>query len=132
MHHTKQKGDIGLTKIIADLTGRGYSVLLPISEHQAYDLVVDINGVLLKTQVKYISVIDNTIKIDLRSCYQHGKRTIISAPKIKNMDLIGIYCPDTDECYYLKTSEISKGGRASLKIQGNKNKSKIAKDYTFI
>ena len=39
MHHTKDKGDLGLTKIISDLTEKEFKVLLPISEHLPFDLV---------------------------------------------------------------------------------------------
>lgn len=53
-HHTKTKGDIGLTKVIADLTEKGYDVFAPIGgEHLPYDLIINANNKLLKIQVKY-------------------------------------------------------------------------------
>jgi len=53
-HHTKTKGDIGLTKVISDLTEKGYDVFIPVGgEHLPYDLVINANNKLLKIQVKY-------------------------------------------------------------------------------
>ena len=44
MHHTKTKADIGLTKVIADLTVKGYIPCIPLSEHQPYDVVAIVAG----------------------------------------------------------------------------------------
>src|SRR5688572_4944057 len=38
-HHTKDKGDIGLTSVMADLVRHDIQVALPISEHLPFDLV---------------------------------------------------------------------------------------------
>ena len=40
IHHTKTKADVGLAKVIADLAEKGHVPCVPLSEHQAYDLVV--------------------------------------------------------------------------------------------
>ena len=38
MHHTKDKGDIAAAKAIADLTLKGYLVLIPVvCEHLPFD-----------------------------------------------------------------------------------------------
>lgn len=50
--NTKKQGDWGLGQAIAYFTELGWTVLLPLTDSQDYDLVVD-NGVnLLKIQVK--------------------------------------------------------------------------------
>jgi len=36
---TKDKGDIGLTQIIADLTEKDVKIALPLSEHLPFDLI---------------------------------------------------------------------------------------------
>lgn len=43
---------MGVSSAIYYLTKNGYTVCLPLSDSQSYDLVVDINGILSKVQVK--------------------------------------------------------------------------------
>lgn len=38
-HHTKDKGDIGLGCVIADLLKHDIQVALPVSEHLPFDLI---------------------------------------------------------------------------------------------
>ncbi|WP_231867044.1 MULTISPECIES: group I intron-associated PD-(D/E)XK endonuclease [unclassified Anabaena] len=40
LHHTKHKGDIAVTKAIAELTLKGYLILAPgVCEHSPFDFV---------------------------------------------------------------------------------------------
>lgn len=55
MHHTKDKGDIGLTYVIADLVKDGWFVSLPIQEHAPYDLIATKENIVRRVQVKYRS-----------------------------------------------------------------------------
>lgn len=38
-HHTKNKGDLGAIKAMADMAEKGWSVFVPLSEHEAFDFV---------------------------------------------------------------------------------------------
>jgi hypothetical protein len=49
--NSKKKGDIGLGAAIAYFTENGYTVCIPLTDSQDYDLVVDIDG-LKKIQIK--------------------------------------------------------------------------------
>jgi hypothetical protein len=51
IHHSKTKGDAAVAAVIFDLTKIGYIVSAPMSEHAAYDLIVD-TGKLFRLQVK--------------------------------------------------------------------------------
>ena len=71
----KQKGDIGLTKTIADLTSNQVNVSLPIAEHLKYDLVAESKGKLLRVQVRYTSESKGTnlLRVKLRSSWANKK-----------------------------------------------------------
>ena len=43
-HHTKDKGDLAVVKVQADLVEQGASVLLPLTEHAPFDLVATLPG----------------------------------------------------------------------------------------
>lgn len=50
--NSKVQGTAGLGRAIAHFTGKGYSVSLPLTESQPYDLIVDIDGRLNRVEVK--------------------------------------------------------------------------------
>jgi len=39
MHHTKEKGDLGVLKAQLDLFEQGFLILNPVTEHAPFDLV---------------------------------------------------------------------------------------------
>ena len=55
--NTKKKGDRGLGKALEYFTSKGYSVSIPLTDSQDYDLVIDYGEGLKSVQVKYTSYI---------------------------------------------------------------------------
>jgi hypothetical protein len=51
--NTKQKGDVAVAQAIHYYMSNGYEVCLPIGDKRPYDLVVEIDGVLKRVQIKY-------------------------------------------------------------------------------
>lgn len=118
-HHTKDKGDLGVAKAFADLVFKGYDVLFPATEHAPFDLVAHAAGIFHRIQVKYRSARGGAIQLNLRSTWsdRNGVHTI---PIDKNaIDAICIYCPETDECYYIRP--IDHGASVALRITPTKN-----------
>lgn len=62
------KGNMALGNAIAYFTKEGYTVSIPLTDTQEYDLVVDINGELKKVQCKYTSTREKSgnFRIDIR------------------------------------------------------------------
>jgi PD-(D/E)XK endonuclease len=50
--NTKKQGDVGMGVAIGYFASRGITVCLPLTDSQDYDLVVDMDGVLKRIQVK--------------------------------------------------------------------------------
>lgn len=50
--NTKAQGNIGMAEAIAYFVRLGYTVSIPLNDSQEYDLVVDIDNLLSKIQVK--------------------------------------------------------------------------------
>jgi hypothetical protein len=119
-HHTKQKGDLGVLKAQVDLFEQGFTVLVPLTEHSPFDLVAYRDGEFRRVQVKYRKL-DKSGKMDIKfsTCWtdKHGTHTV---PVDKNeVDLYCVYCPDTDECYYLDPKVF--GSNATLRVETPKN-----------
>jgi len=132
-HHTMDKGYVGVTKVVADLTVRGYTVLLPMYEQMPFDLVVYRNGQFHRVQVKYRTINARAsveVAFKATSVYTSGKK--YSKPWNKDeIDLLAIYCPETDACYYLDPKEFGKSVSLRVRTAGNGQRRgvNLAEDY---
>jgi hypothetical protein len=103
LHHTKVKADIGLTKVISDLTVKGYVPCIPLSEHQAYDIIaVANNGNMFKLQVKYARLKKNgTVDVRFRRNWADRKGSYSKAYSVNEFDYYAIYCPEKNKILYV-------------------------------
>lgn len=112
-HHTKDKGDIGLACVMADLIKHDIQVALPVSEHLPFDLIaIHHGGGMAKVSVKYrVMRTNGVVKVETRSAWndRHGTHHRHHDPG--DYDAVAIYCPDTEDCYYLLASELAASGR---------------------
>lgn len=132
IHHTKNKGDLGLMKAMCSLAEQGYYVLLPQSEHSEFDVVGYKNGKFTKVQVKYRAAKNGAILIDKQSCW--NDRSGHHKVSYTDIDVFCVYCPETDECYFVPKSELETNVTAfKLRITQSKNnqvkKVRYACDY---
>lgn len=114
-HHTKDKGDLGAAKAHADLVGRGFTVLFPATEHAPFDLVAYRAGAFHRVQVKFRSARAGTIFMQFRSMWADRNGTHIKATDKCEVDVVCIYCPDTDQCYYLRPADFRQS--VTLRVQ---------------
>lgn len=118
-HHTKNKGDLGLVQAMADLTAKGWAILVPLTEHEAFDLVAYRDGRFLRVQVKYRAAVRGAVCVPMSTCWadRHG---VHSVPIDRTaIDLLCLYCPDTDACYYLDPKLV--GRRITLRTAPSRN-----------
>lgn len=121
-HHTKDKGDIGLGFVMADLLSNGIQVALPISEHLPFDCVaIPETGRMLKLSVKYRACSKTgTLDVPLASSWADRLGTHKRLHDRSAYDALAIYCPDTKRCYYVMMSEV-RGHSLHLRIEDPKS-----------
>ena len=119
MHHTKDKGDLGLIKVMCDLSEQGFKILTPFSEHLPFDLVAfsPVSGKLYKVQVKYRKLSKGVVTVPLRTSFLSGEGSVVKRYKDCDFDVIAVYCPDIKSCAYL-TNEDTKhlNNAATLRV----------------
>jgi len=118
-HHTKDKGDLGVAKVHADLVGKGFTVLFPATERAPFDLVAYAEGEFHRLQVKYRSARAGAIKVQFRSMWADRNGTHSTPTDKASIDAVCIYCPETDECYYVQPAAY--GTSVTLRITPSKN-----------
>lgn len=105
VHHTKDKGDLGVAKVFADLVGRGFGILFPATEHAPFDLVAfDGDGRFLRVQVKYRSARNGVVKVVFQSSWADRHGSHVRPMDKGSVDVVAIYCPDVDKCFYIDPS----------------------------
>ena len=78
MVEKKQKGNLTELQCITAFYEIGYSVSIPYGENSRYDFIADVNGHLIRIQVKTSSTKDDgkTYTFSCRSSRTNSKRTI--------------------------------------------------------
>jgi len=133
-HHTKNKGDLGVLKAQLDLYEKGYLILTPHTEHSPFDLVGYKNGNFLRIQVKYRTAKNDKIEVPFSTCWADKNGTHIQEYDKNEIDVMCVYCPDTDKCYYVNPKECNKTFNLRLSTPKNNQKNGIhlAENYTEI
>ena len=127
-HHTKCKGDLGVLKAQLDLFEQGFAIFTPQTEHCPFDLVAYKDGEFRRVQVKYRSM-DQFGKIDIKfsTCWADRNGTHTVPVDKSEIDLYCIFCPDTDECYYIEPKKF--GSNVSLRVKTPKNGQRIGVNF---
>jgi hypothetical protein len=108
MRLTQRKGDIAVSQAIATFTKLGYDVAIPLTESASYDLIVDIERVLFRIQVRYIS----GTAVDLRRVHSNSKGYVVKKCEENAYDWLYVYKASGEE--YLIQKCLS--GRRSIKL----------------
>lgn len=118
-HHTKNKGDLGVAKAHADLVAQGFIVLLPVTEHAPFDLVAYDDATFYRVQVKYRAVRFGSITVHFRSIWSDRNGVHVAPINKSSIDVVCMYCPDTDECYYVRPN--LHGASVTLRVTPSRN-----------
>jgi hypothetical protein len=126
---TYEKGAIGEHRVVADLINKGYRVHKPLIDSLPYDIVVSIKGFFYRVQVKYVRMRKGNIETSPRRANTHKVKS-----RNEEFDLLAIFCPDTDKCYYVWTSEFDTSIRLRTKPTKNNQAQgvRMAEDYLNI
>jgi hypothetical protein len=110
----KKQGDVGLGAAIAWFTCNGYTVCLPLTDSQEYDLVVD-NGTLKRVQVKTTRNRSKygVFEVELRTKGGNKSGTTTKMFDGSKVDLLFVLTDDGDQ-YLFPTDILGVRNRLSL------------------
>ncbi len=120
LHHTKNKGDLGVLKAKLDLFEQGFLILNPETEHAPFDLVIFKEGLFKSVQVKYRTLNrSGALEIAFRRTHCDTNGLVVQQIDKEYIDLFAVYCPDTDECYYFDPQQFNKS--ITLRVNTSRN-----------
>lgn len=107
MVEKKQKGNLTELQCIAAFYEIGYSVSIPYGENSRYDFIADVDGHLIRVQVKSSSTKDGgkSYTFSCRSSRTNGKRTITKRYTKLEIDYFATFI--NGRCYIVPVEECS-------------------------
>ena len=101
---TKLKADIAESSAITALLKRGFNVLKPVGDRLPYDLAVDINGKLIKLQVKSAWSRNSVYIVDSRRTKTNRHLMLRQRYSNKDFDFALLYIEDLDLFFVMPVS----------------------------
>lgn len=125
---TKLKADIAEAATIAALLKRGFRVLKPVGDRLPYDLALDVNGKLLKIQVKSAWHYNGSYTVDTRRTKTNRRRMVRQRYGDKDFDFAILYLDRLNTFYVMPISAFSayKSGISLVETETRQRKPKSA------
>lgn len=127
---SKQKGNLTELQCLSAFVQEGCGVSIPYGDNSKYDFIADVNGILLKIQVKTSSSKDeNSIKFSCRSTHVNCNGVKNERYSSKEVDFFATYWDN--QCYLIPVEECSveKTLRFAPPKNGQTKNISFAKDY---
>ena len=104
--NTKHKGDIAEQAAILKLLENGWGVSKPIGDRLPYDLIADVNGKLVRIQVKcaWFNAFDQNYCIDVRRTKTNRRVMLRSLYSDQDFDFALVYLPEKHIFYVFPVS----------------------------
>lgn len=126
-HHTKQKGDLAVLKVKADLVEKGFFVGSLDTEHAPFDIFAYKDYQIKRIQVKYRSLKKGAISVNFKTSWADKNGSHVNFVDKNHIDIYGIFCPETNKCYYLNPKNFNK--YVALRVETAKNNQTAAINY---
>lgn len=106
---TKLKSDIAESAAITELLKRRFRVLKPMGDRLPYDLALDLNGKLLRIQIKsgWFSSSQNAYIVDVRRTKTNRRRMLRSYYSKNDFDFAILYLEDCHVFYIMPITVFS-------------------------
>lgn len=116
MENPNHKGNAAELAIAAEAARLGLMVLMPMTEHERFDLVLGIAGKLMRVQCKWASRRGEVIKVRFDSSYHSPTRGYVRTTYgVDEVDAIAAYCHEVGKCYLLSIGEFA--GRRAVHLR---------------
>jgi prevent-host-death family protein len=126
LHDPNHKGNVAELAIATEAARLGLSVLKPLTEHEPYDLVLGIAGRLLRVQCKWASRKDNVVAVSLARSRRGPDGFIRRNYSAAEVDAIGVYCPDLDQCFLIPIEDVDQRWAIQLRLAPTRNGQRAA------
>lgn len=100
-HNSNHKGNVAELAFAAEAARLGLEVHLPMTEHGRTDLVLGINGRLLRVQCKWANQKGDVVSVNLATSRRSGEGHVRTTYTADEIDAIGAYCDALRSCFLI-------------------------------
>jgi prevent-host-death family protein len=118
---TNQKGNVAELAIAKDAARLGLSVLMPLTEHERYDLALELAGKLLRVQCKWARKVGSVVVVNLARNRRGPDGFIRRNYSPDEIDAFGIYCGELDECFLVPIDLVNDSWSLQLRLDPARN-----------
>jgi prevent-host-death family protein len=130
MENRNHKGNAAELAIAAEAARLGLSVLMPMTEHERYDLVLGIGGRRLRVQCKWAASDGDTIQVRLTSSYHSPTRGYVTRTYgVDEIDAVAVYCGTTGKSYLVPVEVVAGLGLLTLRLSPPRNNQRAALNF---
>jgi PD-(D/E)XK endonuclease len=130
---TNQKGAIAEAHITAEAIRRGIVVWRPVAEGCRYDMILDVDGRLLRTQCKRGSRMGDVTVVRIRTCRHAPRGYVKTTYTADEIDGVAVWSEETRGCYFIPIADVSGQGFLHLRLAPARNNQELfvhwAADY---
>jgi len=123
---TKLKADIAESAVKTELLRRGFNVLCPVGDRLPYDLAVDVDGHLIRIQVKsaWYDRKKKIYSVDVRRTKTNRRRMVRERYGEDDFDFAVIYIDDSHIFYVMPVKEFTAYGSTISLVESQKRQRK--------
>ena len=119
--NTRDKGDLAVLAVAADLMKQGWKVAIPFGDSWDYDLIA-MHPTFKRIQVKYSESNGEVLIVKSRThTILNGKVQQTKAYTASMIDCLAVFDKSTDRCYYIPVAEIDGKTEIRLRLTPAKN-----------
>ena len=119
---TKLKADIAESAVVTELLSRGFKVLRPVGDRLAYDLAIDVDGELIRLQVKHAwyNSKDDAYVVDVRRTKTNRRQMLRKKYDDKDFNFAVIFIGEKKVFYIIPSSVFNSFGSSMAFIEKKK------------
>lgn len=125
-HNPNRKGNVAELAIATEAAKLGLSVLKPPTEHERYDLALDLGSRVLRVQCKWASYNGDVVQIRTGRSRTSRRGYVRSTYQADEIDALAAYCGDLDRCYLLPVSMVAGKHMVHLRTTATRNNQKAS------
>lgn len=129
MDNPNHKGNVAELAIATEAARLGLSVLKPLTEHEAYDLALGIEGRLLRVQCKWANHNGDVVHIHVGRCRTSRGGYVRATYREDEIDALAAYCQALDCCYLLPVSMVAGRYVVNLRTAPARNNQRAAINF---
>lgn len=131
---TKVKGDISEQAVVYEALKQGWEVLKPFGDRLPYDLVIDVNGILVKIQVKSAWLVDETDEdvwgVETRRTKTNRREMKRTYYQITDCDFVVVHA-QKPEVFWILPIEFYLTFKGQITLRVNDNGQRLLKSSEF-